>query len=146
MPESKAQRAVKLLVKEYPAARIALNFTNPLELLIATILSAQCTDKRVNTVTEFLFKKYRTVTDYANALPVGLQQEIKSAGLYRNKTKNIIAAARKIKKEFGGKVPSSISELIELPGVARKTANVVLFNAFGRIEGVAVDTHVKRLS
>lgn len=135
-----------LLKKAYPKAKIALNFSKPLEILISTILSAQCTDKRVNLVTKTLFKKYKTVEDFALANLKIFEQEIRSTGFYRNKAKNIIASARKIIKYFDGKVPDAMEELIQLPGVARKTANVVLFNGFGKVEGIAVDTHVRRLS
>jgi endonuclease-3 len=137
---------VNLLKKEYPKAAIALRHADPLELLVATILSAQCTDVMVNRVTEGLFKKYKTVNDYADADLKTFEQEIRSTGFYHNKAKNIIAAAALIRKEFGGRVPDSMEKLIQLPGVARKTANIVLFNAFGKTEGIAVDTHVRRLS
>ncbi|MCX5702331.1 MAG: endonuclease III [Candidatus Omnitrophica bacterium] len=135
-----------LLKKEYPKAKVALSFTNPLEILVSTILSAQCTDERVNLVTKTLFKKYRTVENYAKANIKTFEQEIRSTGFYRNKAKNIIASAKKILKDFNGKVPDSMDKLIQLPGVARKTANIVLFNGFGKIEGIAVDTHVRRVS
>jgi endonuclease-3 len=135
-----------LLKKEYPHAKIVLNFTNLLEILVSTILSAQCTDARVNLVTKTLFKKYRTVEDYAKANIKTFEQEIRSTGFYHNKAKNIIATAKKILKDFNGKVPDSMDKLMQLPGVARKTANIVLFNGFGKIEGIAVDTHVRRLS
>ena len=135
-----------LLKKEYPNAKIALNFSNPLEILVATVLSAQCTDERVNMVTKSLFKKYRKVQDYTKANLKTFEQEIRSTGFYHNKAKNIISAAQKIVNDFGGKMPSSMDELLQLPGVARKTANIVLFNGFGKVEGIAVDTHVRRLS
>jgi endonuclease-3 len=147
--EAKSARAKKIIValqKTYPDAHCELNFSNPLELLIATILSAQCTDKRVNIVTETLFKKYRTAEDFANAEPRELEQAIKTAGFYRNKAKNIKAAAKSIVELYRGKVPNNMDELIELGGVGRKTANVVLGNAFGINLGIAVDTHVARLS
>ena len=137
---------VKAWPKIYPDAHTELNFKNPLELLIATILSAQCTDKRVNMVTPALFKKYRTAADYAKAPQAAIENAIKSTGFFRNKTKSIRAAASTIEKKFGGKVPSTMDELRELPGVGRKTANVVLGNAFGKNEGIVVDTHVIRLS
>jgi endonuclease-3 len=137
---------VKVLPKVYPDANTELNFRNPLELLIATILSAQCTDKRVNMVTPALFKKYRSAHDYARAPQTELENAIKSTGFFRNKTKSIRAATSTIAKKFGGKVPSTMEELRELPGVGRKTANVVLGNAFGKNEGIVVDTHVVRLS
>src|SRR2546421_9572462 len=139
-------RLIKIWPKVYPDAHTELTFKNPLELLIATILSAQCTDKRVNMVTPTLFKKYRTAKDYAAAPPVALENAIKSTGFFRNKTKSIRAATATIAKKFGGKVPDSMEELRELPGVGRKTANVVLGNAFGKNEGIVVDTHVMRLS
>jgi endonuclease III len=132
--------------KVYPDAHCELDFKNPLELLIATILSAQCTDKRVNMVTPALFKKYRTAADYAKAPQPELERVIRSTGFFRNKTKSIRAATSTIDKKFGGKVPDSMDELRELPGVGRKTANVVLGNAFGKNEGIVVDTHVARLS
>ena len=135
-----------LLKKEYPKAKIALNFSTPLEILVATVLSAQCTDARVNIVTKSLFKKYRKVQDYAKANLKTFEQEIRSTGFYRNKAKNIISTAQKIVKDFNSKLPDSMDKLIQLPGVARKTANIVLFNGFGKVEGIAVDTHVSRLS
>ena len=137
---------LKVLPKVYPDAHTELNFRNPLELLIATILSAQCTDKRVNIVTPALFKKYRSAKDYAKAPQAELEDAIKSTGFFRNKTKSIRAATWTIAKKFGGKIPSTMEELRELPGVGRKTANVVLGNAFGKNEGIVVDTHVARLS
>ena len=130
----------------YPDAHCELDFKNPLELLIATILSAQCTDKRVNMVTPALFKKYRTAADYAKAPQPELESAIRSTGFFRNKAKSIRAATSTIDKKFDGKVPDSMEELRELPGVGRKTANVVLGNAFGKNEGIVVDTHVARLS
>jgi endonuclease III len=139
-------RLIKIWPKVYPDAHTELNFKNPLELLIATILSAQCTDKRVNMVTPLLFKKYRSAKDYAAAPPAELEDAIKSTGFFRNKTKSIRAATSTIALKFGGKVPDSMEKLRELPGVGRKTANVVLGNAFGVNEGIVVDTHVIRLS
>ena len=134
------------LKRTYPDAHCELNFSNPLELLIATILSAQCTDKRVNLVTAELFRKYRTAADYANADPASLENEIKSTGFFRNKAKNIRACCRMIVEQHGGEVPRTMDELTHLDGVGRKTANVVLGNAFGINVGVVVDTHVARLS
>ena len=134
------------LKQTYPEAHCELNYSNPLELLIATILSAQCNDKQVNIVTEALFKKYRTAADYARAEPAAFQSEIKRIGLYRNKAKSIQAACRALVERHGGKVPDSMVELIELAGVGRKTANVVLGNAFNINDGIVVDTHVVRLS
>lgn len=139
-------KILNLLKKEYPTAKTALNFTSPLEILVSTILSAQCTDARVNLVTRDLFKKYRKVEDFASADLKTFEQEIRSTGFYHNKAKNIIASCQKIMKDFNGKVPNTMEELIQLPGVARKTANIVLFNGFGKTEGIAVDTHVQRLS
>jgi endonuclease III len=130
----------------YPGAKCSLNFSNPLELLVATQLSAQCTDERVNLVTAELFKKYRRVEDYATVSQEEFEQDVKSTGFYRNKARNIRAAARRIITDFGGEVPRTMGEILTLPGVARKTANVVLGNAYGIVEGVVVDTHVGRLS
>jgi endonuclease-3 len=147
--EAKSARAKKIIAalqKAYPNAHCELNFSNPLELLVATILSAQCTDKRVNIVTENLFKKFRTAEDFAKADSHELEQAIKTAGFYRNKAKNIKAAARSIVEKHGGNVPRTMEELVELGGVGRKTANVVLGNAFDTNLGIAVDTHVARLS
>ena len=137
---------VKAFPKVYPDAHTELNFKKPLELLIATILSAQCTDKRVNMVTPALFKKYRTAADYAKAPPAELEKAIKSTGFFRSKTKSIRGATSTIVEKFGGRVPDSMEKLRELPGVGRKTANVVLGNAFHKDEGIVVDTHVIRLS
>ena len=140
------EKIISALKKTYPNAHCELNYRNPLELLIATILSAQCNDKQVNIVTETLFKKYRNAEDYANANPTELENEIKRIGLYRNKAKNIQAACRTLVEQYDGKVPDSMDALIELPGVGRKTANVVLGNAFNINCGIVVDTHVARLS
>ncbi len=144
--EQRATKILSILGKAYPRAKIALEFRNPLEILVATILSAQCTDKRVNIVTDSLFKKYKTARDYANADFKTFESEIRSTGFYRAKAKNIINAAKKIIKDFDSKVPETMEHLIMLPGVARKTANIVLYSGFGKIEGIAVDTHVRRLS
>jgi endonuclease-3 len=145
-----AQERVAQLVKAwpnvYPGAHCELDFHNPLQLLVATILSAQCTDKRVNMVTPALFKKYRTAKDYVSAPKSELENAIKSTGFFRSKTKSIQGATSTIVERFGGKVPDSMDELRQLPGVGRKTANVVLGNAFGKNEGIVVDTHVIRLS
>jgi endonuclease-3 len=146
MDKVKAQKVLRLLKKHYPKAKIILNYHNPWELLVATILSAQCTDKKVNQVTEKLFKKYKTIKDYAVADPQEFEQDIRQTGFYRAKTRYIIESAKIILKKYGGQVPQTMKELIGLPGVARKTANIVLGNAFGIVEGIAVDTHVKRLS
>lgn len=134
------------LVKQYPAAHCALNHANAFELLIATILSAQCTDERVNKVTPSLFKRFPTAALLAAASQDETESIIRSTGFFRNKAKNIIGAARVITEQFGGRVPDTMDELLLLPGVARKTANVVLGNAYGKNEGVVVDTHVSRLS
>ncbi|MCK4623897.1 MAG: endonuclease III [Phycisphaerae bacterium] len=145
----KKKRTAKIrasLKKIHPDAKTALHHRNPLQLLVATILSAQCTDVRVNIVTKDLFKKYKSAGDFAKARQEVFEQEIRTTGFYRNKAKNIIAAAKKLIDDFGGKVPDNMEDLISLPGVARKTANVVLGNAFGKNEGIAVDTHVRRLS
>lgn len=137
---------VERLHHAYPDATCSLTFSTPLELLVATILSAQCTDERVNIVTQTLFQKYRTAADYANAAPQELEADIKSTGFYRNKAKHIQAAARLIAEQHGGEVPRQMEQLTELPGVARKTANVVMGNAYGIVEGVVVDTHVGRIA
>ncbi len=144
--KAKVLKIIQLLEKEHPDAKIALNYSNPLELLIATILSAQCTDKRVNIVTEKLFKRYKTAEDYAKANLKELEKEIKSTGFYRNKAKNIKKCCRILVERHNSQVPKTMKELTELPGVARKTANIVLSNAYGVIEGIAVDTHVRRLA
>jgi endonuclease-3 len=141
-----ASKVIELLKGEHSDAMIALNFSNPLELLVATILSAQCTDERVNTVTKSLFKKYPKAEDYAQADINQLQQEIRPTGFYRNKAKNIKKCCQIIVEKYNSLVPKKMEELIELPGVARKTANIVLSNAYGIVVGVAVDTHVRRLS
>jgi endonuclease-3 len=133
------------LEASYPDAKCALNFSNPFELLIATMLSAQCTDARVNMVTERLFKKYRGPEDYAAVTPEILQEDIKELGLFRAKSENIVAACRMLLEKFNGQVPQTREELVQLPGVGRKTANVVLSNAFG-IPALAVDTHVQRVA
>jgi endonuclease-3 len=134
------------LKRAYPDARCSLNYTNPLELLIATILSAQCTDERVNLVTAELFRKYRGCEDYVRAPVTELEQDIRSTGFYRNKAKAIQGACRMIIERYDGRVPQTMDELLELPGVARKTANVVLGNAYGIAAGVVVDTHVSRVT
>ncbi len=128
----------------YPNAQCALLHGNPLELLVATILSAQCTDKRVNTVTETLFKKHRTAKEYADSNISTLQEEIRSTGFYRNKAMNIKKMSQMLVDKFDSEVPKTMEEMLELPGVARKTANIVLSNAYGVVEGIAVDTHVRR--
>jgi endonuclease-3 len=147
-PDDKRRAAsiVRRLRAAYPDAVCALKFSNPLELLVATILSAQCTDVRVNMVTPGLFQRYPTAADYAAAPIADLEQAIQSTGFFRNKAKNIQACCRKLVEVFDGQVPQSLEALVELPGVGRKTANVVLGTAFGLASGVVVDTHVTRLS
>jgi endonuclease-3 len=141
----RAGEIVERLEAAYPA-RIELKFDSPLELAVATILSAQCTDRRVNEVTETLFRKYRTAEDYAGADPDMFQEEIRSTGFFRNKTRSILAFAQALVDEHDGVVPDSMDELVRLAGVGRKTANVILGSAFGKNQGIAVDTHVKRVS
>lgn len=145
-PEEKVKEIINRLSKIYPQPRTALQFSNPLELLVATILSAQATDKLVNLVTPELFKKYKTAKDYASVPLEMLDASVKRVNFHFNKAKNIKAAAQIIVEKHGGKVPDTMEELDALPGVARKTANVVLGNAFGKAEGIVVDTHVMRLS
>ena len=142
----RVDQLVKALPKVYPDAHCELDFHDPLELLVATILSAQCTDKRVNLVTPALFAKYRTARDYASAPPAALEKMIRSTGFFRSKTRSIRGAAAAIVAEHAGRVPDTMEKLHRLPGVGRKTANVVLGNAFGKDEGIVVDTHVVRLS
>jgi endonuclease-3 len=139
-------KTLKRLEKAHSDAKIALNYSTPLELLIATMLSAQCTDKRVNVVTKDLFRKYRSAKDYADADLKILQEDIKSTGFYHNKAKNIKKCCQMLVEKFSGEVPGTMEELLELPGVARKTANIVLANAYDVIEGIAVDTHVRRIA
>jgi endonuclease-3 len=144
--QARTKKIIAGLRKAYPNAHCELNYSTPLELLVATILSAQCTDKRVNLVTHELFKKYRTARDYAEASLADLEQAIKTTGFFRNKAKNIQACCRKLVEKHGGEVPRTMDELTHLDGVGRKTANVVLGNAFDINEGLVVDTHVGRLS
>lgn len=144
--KARLAKIIDALKQTYPDAHCELNYCNPLELLIATILSAQCNDKQVNIVTETLFQKYKTAQDYADADPVEFEQAIKRIGLYRNKAKNIQAACRTLIEKHGGTVPDSMDALVELPGVGRKTANVVLGNVFNINHGIVVDTHVARVS
>ena len=144
-----AQRApllIRRLRKAYPEAHVALDFTNPLECLIATMLSAQCTDARVNMVTKVLFKKYRSPQAYLKVPEDELKDDIRSTGFFNQKAKSIRGACTRIVEVYGGKVPDTMEELITLPGVARKTANIVTGNAFGAVYGIAVDTHVRRVS
>ena len=145
-PKARALKVIELLEKEHTDAKIALHHSNPLELLVATILSAQATDEQINKITPSLFEKYRTAEDFANADLKELEQQIKSSGFYHNKAKNIKNCCKMLVEKYNGKVPKTMDELTELPGVARKTANIVLANAYGVVEGVAVDTHVRRLA
>ncbi len=144
--KARTRTIIRLLKKAYPDAQCSLNHSNAFELLIATILSAQCTDVRVNIVTQDLFRKYRKPEDYLKVSEKVLQRDIRTTGFFRNKTRSIQGTAKVLTEQYGGKVPRTIEELLELPGVARKTANVVLGNAFGISSGVVVDTHVTRLS
>lgn len=146
MKQEKVNKIIKILDKEYGDVDIALNFSNVFELMVATILSAQCTDKRVNIVTSTLFKKYKTIKDYANADLKEFENDIKSTGFYRNKAKNIIETANVVLSKFNGVVPKTMEELTTLKGVARKTANIVLGSGYGINVGIAVDTHVIRLT
>ncbi len=140
---AKIIKALKLL---FPNPKIALNYSTNWELFVAVVLSAQCTDKKVNEVTEKLFKKYRKLEDYIKVRQDEFEKDIRPTGFYRNKAKNILAAAKELKKRFGGKVPKTMAEMLTLPGIGRKSANVILGNAYGVVEGIAVDTHVIRLS
>ncbi len=142
---ARAKKILAQLERVHPKAAIALRFTTPLELLVATILAAQCTDERVNQVTASLFKKYRTASDYARADSTVLEEEIRSTGFYKAKARSILGTARMLQERWGGEVPHILDELIQLPGVGRKTANVVLGNAYGQ-QAIAVDTHVFRVS
>jgi len=139
-------KIIKILKKSYPDSRTALAYETPLQILVATILSAQCTDERVNKLTPALFAKYPTAEAFASADRAELERDIRPTGFFRNKAKSIIGAARTILNDFGGRVPDTMAELITLPGVARKTANIVLSSAYRKAEGIAVDVHVKRLS
>ena len=145
-PKARVQKIIELLEKKHAEAKIALHFKNPLELLVATILSAQATDEQINALTPKLFQKYRTAKDYANADLTELEQDIKSSGFYHNKAKNLKNSAKMIVEKYNSQVPKTMQELVELPGVARKTSNIVLFNAYGIVAGIAVDTHVRRLA
>jgi endonuclease-3 len=137
---------LEILYRDYSQSHTSLKFKKPLQIMVATILSAQCTDKRVNMITPSLFRKYQTPADFASAEQEELEEEIRSTGFFRNKAKNIINASKKIVEDFKGKVPDEMEDLITLPGVARKTANIVLSSAFKKAQGIAVDTHVSRLS
>jgi endonuclease III len=145
-PKARAQKIMELLEKEHNDAKIALHYKNPLELLVATILSAQATDEQINALTPKLFQKYKTPGDYANADLAELEQDIRSSGFYHNKAKNLKNTGKMLVEKYNSKVPKTMEALVELPGVARKTANIVLFNAYGITAGIAVDTHVRRLS
>ncbi len=140
------QKILKLIISHYPDVKCSLIYNSPFQLLIATILSAQCTDDRVNLVTKDLFKKYPSVNELAQADEIILQNDIRSTGFYKNKAKHILATSKKIIQVYKGAVPDNITDLLSLPGVARKTANVVLGNAYNIIEGIVVDTHVSRIS
>jgi len=144
--QARVKKILATLDKMYPGATCALYHSNAWELLVATILSAQCTDKRVNEVTPGLFRKYPTIQDFANANQAEMAQDIRSTGFFNNKSKSVIGAARKILSDFKGEVPRNIDDLLTVPGAARKTANVVLGTAFGIASGVVVDTHVQRIS
>jgi len=144
--QERINEILRRLREAYPDAQCALRHSNPLELLVATMLSAQCTDERVNQVTEKLFQKYRTAEDYAMANPEELEQDIRPTGYYRSKARRLQEAARVLVERYNGRVPDTMEELLELPGVARKTANMVLGVAFNRAEGIVVDTHVKRVA
>jgi endonuclease-3 len=144
--EKRLKKIIQILHKTYPESRTALTHSNLLQILVATILSAQCTDARVNQITPKLFQKYKSAEDFARADQGELEEEIRSTGFFRNKAKNIIGASTKIVEDFSGRVPDNMADLITLPGVARKTANIVLSSGYQKSEGIAVDTHVKRLS
>jgi endonuclease-3 len=144
--KQRAAKIIELLEKQFPNAKTALNYSNPLEILVATMLSAQTTDERVNIVTQNLFKKYRAPEDYANVEIKELEQDIRSTGFYHNKARNLKNCCRLLIEKYKSQVPKTMDEMLELPGVARKTANIVLYNAYGIISGIAVDTHVRRVS
>jgi len=144
--KKKAAKIISVLKKLLPKAKIVLNYSNSWELLVAVVLSAQCTDKKVNEVTERLFKKYRKLDDYVRANRYEFEKDIKPTGFYRNKAKSILAAAKVVKEKFHGKLPKTMAEIIAIPGIGRKSANVILGNAYNVVEGIAVDTHVKRLA
>lgn len=144
--KKKTQKIIATLTKLFPRAGMMLRYKNNWELLVAVMLSAQCTDKKVNEVTEKLFRKYRTLDDYVRATPESFEKDIYQTGFFRSKTKHILASAKIVKGTFHGRVPRTMPEMLTLPGVARKTANVVLGNAYGVVEGIAVDTHVRRIA
>jgi endonuclease-3 len=145
-PKQRAAKIIELLEKQFPNAKTALSYSNPLEILVATMLSAQTTDERVNIVTQSLFKKYRKPEDYADVDIKELERDIHSTGFYHNKARNLKKCCQLLIKKYNSQVPKTMEEMLELPGVARKTANIVLYNAYGIISGIAVDTHVRRLS
>jgi len=144
--QERVEEIVKILRQNYPESRTTLKFKTPLQILVATILSAQCTDEKVNQITANLFKKYKTAADFAKANRKDFEEEIRSTGFFRNKARNIRNACQKIESDFSGNIPDNMNDLVSLPGVARKTANIVLSTAFQKAEGIAVDTHVRRLS
>ena len=144
--KKRAAKIERILKRLFPKATIALRYKNNWELLVAVQLSAQCTDKKVNEVTQALFKKYRTLNDYVRASPTEFQKDIHQTGFFRSKTKNILAAAKVVKEKFKGKLPKTMAEMVAIPGIGRKSANVILGNAYGVVEGIAVDTHIWRLS
>lgn len=144
--KNKVLKIIKILKKLFPNSKIALNYSNPWELFVAVVLSAQCTDKKVNEVTEKLFKKYKKLDDYVKADLIEFQKDIRSIGLYKNKAKNILSSAKIIKEKFNGQIPKKMEEILTLPGIGRKSANVILGNIYEIVDGIAVDTHVKRLS
>ncbi len=144
--KKRAAKIIGRLKKIFPRAKIALNYGNNWELLVAVQLSAQCTDKKVNQVTPPLFKKYPRLESYVRAKPAEFERAIRPTGFYRAKTKNILSAARVVRERFGGKLPKTMAEMLQIPGIGRKSANVILGNAYGVVEGIAVDTHVRRLA
>jgi len=144
--KKRAAKIIAILKKLFSKAKIALHYSDNWELLVAVQLSAQCTDKKVNEVTPALFKKYPSLSFYVKAKPKEFEQDIKPTGFYRNKTKNILSAAKVVKSKFGGELPKTMAEMLTIPGIGRKSANVILGNAYGVVEGIAVDTHVMRLS
>ncbi len=145
MKQKRALEILRRLSKKFPDAKIALKYSNPVQLMAAVILSAQCTDKKVNEVTAVLFKKYKTAKDFAKANLAVFEREIRPTGFYRAKARNIIAAAKLLDSKFGGKIPKTMEDMTTLPGVARKSANIILGNVHGAVEGIAVDTHVMRI-
>src|SRR3989344_5397339 len=146
MKRKRALEILRRLSKKFPDAKIALKYSNPIQLTVAVILSAQCTDKKVNEVTAVLFKKYKTAKDFAKVNLAVFEREIRPTGFYRAKARNIIAAAKLLESKFGGKLPKTMEEMTTLPGVARKSANIILGNAHGVVEGIAVDTHVRQFA